>query len=275
MVTPGLPYMSAVVNLDEYPDRGSQWHWHNEVEFFYVREGELEYRIPGSTHVFRKGEAGFINSNVLHMSRGIGDEPVVQELHIFLPAFIAGHAAGDIERRYIRPVLRAGGMEIVRISNVEPMVADMRRANDAYSMAEEGFEFQVRALMSGIWMMLFREMRVQSDGDGIRTADDGRIKNMLSFIAGHYAEQVEVEDIAAAGQVGKRECFRIFNRKLGTTPMDYLIWQRITRAAELLRSTDTPIQHVAEMVGFLNASYFGKVFKERMGVTPRKYRMIQ
>ena len=275
MMTPGFPYWSTRVKLNEHPDRGSRWHWHSEVEFFYVRRGTMKYYLPGGTYVFREGEAGFINSNMLHMSSCSGTAPVVQEVHIFLPSLISGLAAGNIETRYIRPVLRAGGLEIVRIQNAEAMIDRLSRAHEAYTAGEEGFEFEVRALMSEAWMMLFRETREQRDREEIRDTDDDRIKAMLNFIAGNYARQVGLEEIAAAGDVCKRECLRIFKRKLATTPVDYLIWQRITRAAELLRSTDVPVMEVAAACGFTSSSYFGKMFRERMGMTPKEYRGVK
>lgn len=275
MVTPGLPYMSAVIHMDDYPDRGSQWHWHNEVEFFYVRKGAVEYRVSGGVHVFREGEAGFVNANVLHRTCGSAEEPTDQEIHIFLPVFISGHATGDIEKRYIQPVLREGDLDIVRFQDAGNVISRMRSACEAYSSGEEGFELQVRALISEVWMQLFRETRnLCSKGDA-HDEDDGRIKAMLAFIASHYGERIDVEDIAGAGCVSKRECFRIFKRVLLTTPVDYLIGHRIASAAEMLRNTEMPVQEVAQMTGFLNSSYFGKVFRERMGLTPREYRMAK
>ena len=41
------------------------WHWHEEVEFIYVREGSMRVRTPGRVLVFEQGEGFFTNTNVL------------------------------------------------------------------------------------------------------------------------------------------------------------------------------------------------------------------
>lgn len=45
------------------------WHWHEEVELFYIENGVLEYDIPKGRIVFPKGSGGLVNSNVLHMTK--------------------------------------------------------------------------------------------------------------------------------------------------------------------------------------------------------------
>ena len=58
----------------------------------------------------------------------------------------------------------------------------------------------------------------------------------------------------------------------GTTPKDYIRTKRMARAAELLRSGEmTTVAEVAYKVGFSDALYFSRCFKQHFGVTPSKY----
>ena len=41
------------------------WHWHEEVEFVYVREGSMRLLTAGQERSFEKGEGFFVNTNVL------------------------------------------------------------------------------------------------------------------------------------------------------------------------------------------------------------------
>ena len=147
-VTPELPYMANLCRMNELPDETFPWHWHGEVEFFYMRSGAIEYRVPGGAQVFCEGEAGFVNANVLHMTRAVGEAPSVQEEHLFLPSFIFGQPGSAIEARYVRPVLRSGGIELFRFDAAHPardeVVRLMREAYDLRARAEEGYELAVR-----------------------------------------------------------------------------------------------------------------------------------
>ena len=56
-------------------------------------------------------------------------------------------------------------------------------------------------------------------------------------------------------------------------PHDFLIDARINLAAFYLKSTDEPIKNIASACGFSNASTFCTTFRNRMGLTPSRYRM--
>lgn len=57
-----------------------------------------------------------------------------------------------------------------------------------------------------------------------------------------------------------------------TTPYKYLTEYRLAKAAELLRSTDEPIGHIADSVGFLKSAISENALKEKTGLSPRAYR---
>jgi AraC-like DNA-binding protein len=66
------------------------------------------------------------------------------------------------------------------------------------------------------------------------------------------------------------------NRKIkaitGTSPKAFIRSMRIKRAAQLLASSDLPINEIFFQVGFYDASNFSRVFKKETGMTPSQYR---
>lgn len=69
-----------------------------------------------------------------------------------------------------------------------------------------------------------------------------------------------------------RHC-AIFKKSMGQTIMHYLKTLRISRARIFLHQyPEKKTLEIAEMCGFQSPSYFGKVFKEEVGVTPEMYR---
>lgn len=97
---------------------------------------------------------------------------------------------------------------------------------------------------------------------------------MMQFIHTNYGEKITLDDIASAAAISGRECLRTFNLCLHETPIEYLTNYRINMAKEMLKVTSKSITDIALEVGFSNAAYFTKVFKQVRGITPKEYRKL-
>ena len=106
--------------------------------------------------------------------------------------------------------------------------------------------------------------------------DEVRVKDIILFIEEHYRESLTLDDLAGAIHISKSECCRCFKRTLQVTPVEYLIKYRIFQAAILLQQGLPSMQTISDLafyVGFNNASYFNKVFKQYLNCTPSEYRL--
>jgi AraC-like DNA-binding protein len=65
---------------------------------------------------------------------------------------------------------------------------------------------------------------------------------------------------------------RRFTALVGRSPLAYLTWWRMTTAARLLRSADTPLGTVARQVGYASEYGFATAFKRLYGSPPGRYR---
>ena len=92
------------------------------------------------------------------------------------------------------------------------------------------------------------------------------------WIQHHYDEDVSLEQAAESMGMSAFYFSRLFRTSYNQTFVEYLTAYRIDRAAELLRATDIPVREVAPRVGYMDSTYFSKVFKRRTGVTPTEYR---
>ncbi len=77
--------------------------------------------------------------------------------------------------------------------------------------------------------------------------------------------------VAVSGK-SQEHLTRSMQRYLSTTPSAYINNLRLERAAHLLTTTDRGVYHIMLEVGFQNASYFNKLFREKYHISPRKYR---
>ena len=105
------------------------------------------------------------------------------------------------------------------------------------------------------------------------TNDEDPVTIACAHISDHYAEKLSVDDLAAVAAVSPSYLIRLFKRQLGTTPHDYLLRHRITRAKELLAETTLTSAAIAERTGFTSESNFSYRFKQMVGQGPRAYRL--
>ena len=273
-VNAAFPYRTDIADFVTIPNGIYPWHWHGEIELFYVKEGSLIYRLPGKECLLEKGDIGFVNTNVLHLTMAAGGTQCIQQEHLFMPRFVGGQAGDAIEEEYIAPLLRNAAADCIRIPADDPAAAFLREQLDrAFALYYDpcfGQEILIRNCMSAIWLETARRapsfvpMPTQGDGQ--------RIKTMLQYIDSHYSEPVRLEDIASAAQVGIREASRCFRRLLKMTAFEYLMQVRLERACGLLRSSKLSVTEIAIRCGFASPSYFGKMFRERVHESPSGFR---
>ncbi|MTI87083.1 MAG: helix-turn-helix transcriptional regulator [Balneolaceae bacterium] len=96
------------------------------------------------------------------------------------------------------------------------------------------------------------------------------IGRILLYIDKHLSEDLKLDDLAAEIQISKFQLIRRFREEMDSTPWQYLIQQRIEKCKYLLEEGYAPAQVAAE-AGFYDQSHLNHVFKESVGITPKKY----
>ncbi len=71
---------------------------------------------------------------------------------------------------------------------------------------------------------------------------------------------------------GMSQFVRSFKHTTGRTPTKYIIDSKIAKARELLLTTSLPMNQVASLCGYNDPLYFSRIFKKRVGASPREYR---
>jgi AraC-like DNA-binding protein len=97
-----------------------------------------------------------------------------------------------------------------------------------------------------------------------------RLVQAKLFIDAHYADRIDLGNIADEAYFSKFHFIRTFKNIYRKTPHQYLIFVRIEKAMELLK-TGAPVSEVCYAVGFESLSSFSGLFKRMVGKTPSEY----
>lgn len=271
-----FPYIATCAQLDMYMDPDIPWHWHRQVELFYIKSGSLEYTTPHGTWLFTEGMGGIVNSNVLHRSRLISAEKEnVQLLHIFDPSFLSGERGSRMEKKYILPFTTDQRTEIIMLrpenGKEQNIIEQIRRAFEI-SDQEWGYEFRLREQLTQIWMELLRMVQPEQKEQKKAGLADEKIKRLMIYIHEHYREPITVEQLAESVYISKRACFRLFQENLHMSPIEYMHSYRMQRACQMLSDGSKTITMIAQECGLGTSSYFSRLFRKKMGCTPQQYR---
>jgi AraC-like DNA-binding protein len=123
-----------------------------------------------------------------------------------------------------------------------------------------------------LYMELFQEIvesRRTSTDDKNRILADA----LKEAVQKHYADpNLSLQFLATKLKMSTAHLSKVFKQFETASLNDYINKVRIARAAEELQNTDQTITQIMYNVGFVSESYFYKIFKQSLGLTPREFR---
>ena len=115
---------------------------------------------------------------------------------------------------------------------------------------------------------------LQPDADraALETGVHPAIREAKRFMRARFAQPLTLEDIAAHCGVSRSYLCRLFRSKENDSPLAYLQRRRVEAAVTMLRKTDVSVQSIGALCGFDSPSYFGKVFRQHLHLSPNEFR---
>ena len=104
-----------------------------------------------------------------------------------------------------------------------------------------------------------------------RSTEEAAIVKVLRYIEENYPTG-SLTEIAEALHYDLCWLSREIKRRTGKNFKELLQEKRLTQAAYFLKHTRLHVDEIGEAVGYSNLSYFHRIFQEKFGVTPKKYR---
>jgi len=249
-------------------------HWHDDLQFIYVLEGLVCVKTLEEEEILSAGEGIFTNKGVIHYSIGRSN-PCRYILFRFPERFLYFYPGSPAEK-LTRQVTERSGISLVPLSSSIEWCSEalllLQKLADLEEKKETDpqYEYDVMTILAELWQIILRHADISAP-----TEEDPvsmRMRRFLEYIEEHLDQDISLEEMAASAGVSKTEVLRCFHKTLQTTPYSYVMEARLSKAADLLAETGLPVGEIASRTGFNQQSYFGKRFKEKMGVTPLEYR---
>ncbi len=254
-------------------------HWHNEIEILVVTEGKAQVYINDRSYDVEKGSIVFIASNHLHSINGFEGVPFNFFAVVFHENFLNSSVNDVIQQQFIDRVKHSEAFfpEIISPTHEwEKEVYDsLLRIREAFEKKQSAFQLLIKAELYKIWYLLY----TNSDLHKLSSPkyEDYRItlaKSIIEYIEDNYMNHISVPELSHKFNLSEGHMCRFFKTVTQMSIVEYINRYRIRTSASLLKETTMDIGEIAGATGFNNISYYNKVFKKYMHMTPSQYRNV-
>ncbi|MER2598513.1 MAG: substrate-binding domain-containing protein [Caldilineales bacterium] len=143
--------------------------------------------------------------------------------------------------------------------------AEMARLNQGVATVLSKGLLNFDETLAHLGAVLERQQRLSSEAQRL-------VRKAMAYIQQCYHQPLSRHDLARHVSLSDDYLTYCFRQELGMTPIAYLNRYRVLQAQHLLRETEKPITEIAYDVGFSDSSYFSRVFRREIGVSPEAYR---
>lgn len=105
-----------------------------------------------------------------------------------------------------------------------------------------------------------------------RQVEDALIARCQEWIAENYERDAPVAAMVRLSGLPERSFKRRFVQATGMSPLEYVHALRLEESKHMLEVTDLPIETIANEVGYEDSSFFTRLFRRHVGLTPAQYR---
>lgn len=251
----------------------------NQCGFFYCMRGEAEVALDEKRYLIRPGDVYiYMVSSLVHLLRKSGDAEGV----LF-----------EVDLDYILPVAN-------KVLNVENII--FIRNNPCFSLSA-GQGMRLEWLLENLWERMHRTGSeanalnrllhlelIKSMGQTLcyeildmyflnhplrpspQTKKDLIFQNFMLSLFRCYRKERDVAFYARLQCLTPRYFSTIVREKSGRSALQWIVQLVITEAKQLLEASDLSIKEISDQLNFPTQSFFGKYFKQYVGISPKEYR---
>jgi AraC-like DNA-binding protein len=108
-----------------------------------------------------------------------------------------------------------------------------------------------------------------SDKPSTDPRDMFKLGRALVYLEDRYTEEFSIKELSQKAGYSVNHFTEICRNIYGVTPLQYILQQRLNLAAKLLREGERNVTEIASACGFDDPNYFSRLFRKKMGVSPR------
>lgn len=250
-------------------------HTHRSVEIYYFIEGSCKMDIGDEVIDANKGHIIIIPPNIVHSfyletkekTKFIHIHIDVNELELLLTM------DNNIKINLIPIIFSIKyHYRIVADNNLKSLLYSIIKEKNDTSIISRALcnlhliEFIINVIKKEDMTSLFLNFK--------NTITPRYVLLSFEYIENHYSEKVLISDISESLNISSRYLSKLFYEVTNLTIFQYLTLYRVNKAINLMLTTNESLTDISLNVGLGDVQHFSKVFKNIIGINPRKYKQL-
>jgi AraC-like DNA-binding protein len=252
-------------------------HWHHQMEFYHMLEGEMLLTVIDESVYMKPGDVVLVNPNEVHSAEKL--TPLVQFDIIQIDLFSLTDNLADIQQKFLNQMFHQQRYYLLRHAMLKTRTLPFLEA--IQTAWHEGNVAVMEGTGRLMLVELLRHFKAKHVDQGAYKAYKhtlSQLKPTVSLMTYRYWERITLEVLADMSRISAIHYSRLFKGVMHYTPIDFLNQVRITEARRMLLESDLSITEIALQTGLKDSNYFSRFFKHYNQMTPtafrKKYRIV-
>lgn len=253
-------------------------HKHDYIEIIYMCSGKTVHLINDNTRiVLEQGDLLFLNQHAFHAIEAAGENDIAVNFMIlpefFDVAFAMLEGENELRNFLIGSLMQDTGksdylhFKVADVLPVQNLVENM-----VWSLLkQQGHGRNINQTTMGLLFLHLMNYIEKIEQHNEAQRDSMTVMTALRYIEDNY-RMASLTELAGELNLSVYHLSRLIKQNTGSTFKELLQRKRLNKAVQLLSETRLSISDIIAYVGYDNASYFFRIFKDKYGVSPREYR---
>jgi AraC-like DNA-binding protein len=250
------------------------WHYHEEVEFLLILQGEMTAFSPEEQFVLRKGDIALFGSSEPHTTiQSMDGHLSYIVFQIDLRKYWDPSSLNSMQHfsEVVRPL-----SSLHYIYQDNPAVREQTAAliQEIYREMNDkqiGYELAVSSRIKTILLLLLRH----DDGRQLNYNDNlllERLQPAIDYIEARLSDKLSIAEVSGLMNMSYTHFIKTFKKAVGMSFTDFVVHKRIKKAEQMLLTSNDSIAEVADSVGISNLGHFYDMFRRYNDCSPKQFK---
>ncbi|MDD4164636.1 MAG: AraC family transcriptional regulator [Eubacteriales bacterium] len=255
-------------------------HCHTCIELSLFKSGRGFYKTRNHEYEIKPGDVFFFGTNEEHYITRISEPENMQILNIHIDPRFLWMCNNIIPVKRIMEIFLSRSRDFVnrlpqKSESAERITELMLKMENEFRDGKDSYETMVKLYLFEILTCFVRQFDTKRSKSEVILLTYEKflyINRSVEYIEQNYAKDLTLEELSATAGFSQTYFGALFKQMTGMSPWEYINIKRISRARELLKTTNKTVDSIAAESGYNNITLFNRIFKKITGLTPSQVR---